>query len=150
MKPGHAYESVGGLVAAKSLCFQGCLPIVPNIEFFPMIVKIHLHCTAGCPIVCLGCRSQAVSTNAISKDACIISKGNGWAFLEALTVSFTVNGPCSNTLRPCCFSAPVSPAERELLRMYRSQYVEAYPFGRSSESNLQKDVKAGERNPIVY
>lgn len=59
MKPECAYQSVGGLVAAKPLRLQGSLPIVPYIALFPIMVKIHLGCTAGHPVsVCVVAAGQ--------------------------------------------------------------------------------------------
>lgn len=65
-------------------------------------------------------------------------------------MSFSLNGPCSNTAPLCSLAALAGPAERELLHMQRSRYVQTYPLGGSSECNLQKDVMAGKGNPIVY
>lgn len=67
----------------------------------------------------------------------------------ACCMSSPVNGPCSNNLWLHTFSALAGPAERELLHMYRSQYVQTYPGGSTGLDQL-KDAMAMETRIRLY
>ncbi len=126
------------------------------------MVRNHLCCTAGHPLcvcvcVCVSTYSRPVNTDAVSKEACIISEGNGWGFLKWIVVgkksqcmSFSVNGPCSSTPRSHTLSLleQASPRGSCCICIWVNVFKPS-PW-RVIQSLICKDVMEGKGNPIVY
>lgn len=106
-------------------------------------------------ILCLAVLSQWAQIHSAKLHALSLKGMDGVFWSEsalkrgACCMSSPVNGPCSHNLWLQTFSALAGPAERELLHMYRSQYVQTYPGG-STGCDLLKDVMAMESRIQLY
>lgn len=124
---------------------------------FPKTAKIHLHCTAGHPVsVCA--HSQPMSTDAIYKNTCIISEGNGWLFSQVARCWKEEHAACpSPSMVPAAMlhdgTSPLlrqAPLRRSCRICIGVNMLDPTPLAGHPESNLQKDIMAGKRNPIAY
>lgn len=130
IKPGSRINQWEALLR-QSLCDLKDLSPYFHVHraLFCKMGKIHLRHTAGHPVSAAP-RAQARPT----KMHTLSLKGMDEVFSsesllkrKACCMSFSINGPRSNTPRPHSLSASASPADRELFHMHRSQYVRTYP-----------------------